>query len=120
MTLRDELHTRELTYKPEYGDGVLLNYAWVKDGRLYRHSVTLTRPKKDTRLMMKWTTFRDRLTPGQKEEWTLSVSRPDGTPADAQLVASVHAALLQCAVHIVVCALRHKHRSVWRDASQAS
>lgn len=90
MTLRDELHTRELTYKPEYGDGVLLNYAWVKDGRLYRHSVTLTRPKKDTRLMMKWTTFRDRLTPGQKEEWTLSVSRPDGTPADAQLMATLY------------------------------
>lgn len=90
MTLRDELHTRELTYKPEYGDGILLNYAWVKDGILYRHNVSLRRPKEDTRLQMKWTTFRDRLTPGQKEEWTLSVSRPDGTPAAAQLMATLY------------------------------
>lgn len=90
MTLRDELHTRQFTYKPEYGDGILLNYAWVKGGILYRHSVSLRHPKKDTRLLMKWTTFRDRLTPGQKEEWTLSVTRPDGTPATAQLLATLY------------------------------
>lgn len=90
MTLRDELHTRQFTYKPEYGDGILLNYAWVKGGILYRHSVSLRHPKKDTRLLMKWTTFRDRLTPGQKEEWTLIVTRPDGTPATAQLLATLY------------------------------
>lgn len=90
MTLRDELHTRQFTYKPEYGDGILLNYAWVKGGILYRHSVSLRHPKKDTRLLMKWTTFRDRLTPGQKEEWTLSVTRLDGTPATAQLLATLY------------------------------
>lgn len=90
MTLRDELHTRQFTYKTEYGDGILLNYAWVKGGILYRHSVSLRHPKKDTRLLMKWTTFRDRLTPGQKEEWTLSVTRLDGTPATAQLLATLY------------------------------
>lgn len=90
MTLRDEFHTRQFTYKTEYGDGILLNYAWVKGGILYRHSVSLRHPKKDTRLLMKWTTFRDRLTPGQKEEWTLSVTRPDGTPATAQLLATLY------------------------------
>jgi hypothetical protein len=26
------LHTRAFTYRPEYGDGILLTYAWMKNG----------------------------------------------------------------------------------------
>jgi len=90
IDLHGELLTRELKYKEEYGDGVTLNYAWVKNGRLYRHTSQIERPMPDRRLVMKWTTFRDRLTPGQKEEWTLNVSRPDGTAANAQLMAVLY------------------------------
>lgn len=90
VDLHGELLTRELKYKDDYGDGVTLTYAWVKNGRLYSHSARIARPMRDTRLMVKWTTFRDRLTPGQKEEWTLNVSRPDGTPANAQLMAVLY------------------------------
>ena len=39
---------------------------------------------------MKWDTFRDRLIPGQKEEWRLTITKPDGTPADASMLAVLY------------------------------
>lgn len=86
----NELINRKFTYSEDYGDGLLLNYAWVKNGRCYTHNVTISRPVPDKRLKLKWTTFRDHLTPGQTEEWSLAIERPDGTPADARLMATLY------------------------------
>lgn len=79
-----------LKYKEEYGDGIILNFAWVKDGVIYSHVSKIRRPLPEKKLKMKWTTFRDKLTPGQNEEWTLNILNPDGTPASAQLMATLY------------------------------
>ncbi len=86
----NSIKTRKLFYKEEYGDGITLNYAWVKDGVLYSHMQSIARPLPDKRLITKWSTFRDKLTPGQKEEWIVSIKRPDGKAADAQLMATLY------------------------------
>lgn len=88
--LHNELRTRAISYKEEWGDGVTLSVAWVKNGQSYKHTAKIQRPLPDTRLNIKWTTFRDRLTPGQRETWTLNITRPDGTPARAQLLATMY------------------------------
>ncbi|MBM6993710.1 MAG: alpha-2-macroglobulin [Prevotella sp.] len=88
--LSNEVHTEKLVYKPSYGDGITINMAWVRRGRLYRHIVQLRRPVPDNHLNLAWKTFRDKLTPGQKEEWTLQVFSPDGKPARAQLLATMY------------------------------
>ena len=85
-----ELINRKLTYKEEYGNGLLVTYAWVKDGVCYNHQHTIRRPMPDKRLTMTWETFRDRLTPGQNEEWRLKITKPDGTPADASVMAVLY------------------------------
>ena len=90
LELDGEVATRKLTYKAEYGDGLRINLIWVKDGEAYSHNVGIRRPLPDKRLIVKWGTFRDRLTPGQQEEWTLNITKPDGTPADAQLLATMY------------------------------
>ena len=88
--LNNEVATRKLTYKKDYGDGITVTMAWVKDGKLYHHSAQITRPQPDRELKMQWKTFRDKLTPGQKEEWTLSIVDPQGKPAQAQLMATLY------------------------------
>ena len=88
--LHNELRTRAISYKEEWGDGVTLSVAWVKNGQSYKHTANIQRPLPDTRLNIKWTTFRDRLTPGQRETWTLNITRPDGMPARAQLLATMY------------------------------
>ena len=84
------LTTRQFRYEERYGNGLLLTYAWVKDGKMYSHTTHIAKPLPEKQLTMEWGTFRDRLTPGQKEEWTLTIRRPDGKPAEAQLLATMY------------------------------
>lgn len=82
--------TREFKYKEEYGDGLVLNVAWVRDGLTFTHRAEIRRPEKDNRLRLAWKTFRNNLVPGQKEEWTLTILAPNGKPANAQLMATLY------------------------------
>lgn len=93
----NELINRKFTYRESYGNGLLLNFAWVKDGHVYTHQATIRRPLPDKQLKMEWQTFRNRLTPGQQEEWTLIVKAPSATgkagemqPAKAQMLATLY------------------------------
>ncbi|MBR1415471.1 MAG: alpha-2-macroglobulin [Prevotella sp.] len=88
--LSNQLINRKFAYKEEYDNGLLLTFAWVKDGQTYKYTNTVQRPMPDRKLRLSWQTFRNRLVPGQQEEWTLKVSNPDGTPADAQLMATLY------------------------------
>lgn len=92
--LSNGISTHKITYKEEYGDGLRINLIWVKGGKTYYHDITIRKPLPDKRLMLKWSTFRDRLTPGQQEEWVLGITKPDGTPAEAQLMATLYDASL--------------------------
>lgn len=84
------LWNSKFRYKDEYGDGILLTYAWVKDGICYSHTASISRPIPNKHLNIKWTTFRDRLTPGQKETWTLNVTRPDNKITNIQMMATLY------------------------------
>lgn len=88
--LSNEVRTRKLQYKEEYGDGLTITVAWVRNGKLYTHTSRIRRPMPDRQLRLSWKTFRDKLTPGQKEEWTLAILSPDGKPAKAQLLATMY------------------------------
>ena len=94
LQLDDEIHTRSLTYRPEYGPGVFVATAFIKDGRIYKEQATIGMPLPEKHLQMKWTTFRDRLTPGQEEVWRLQVTHPDGSPAAANVLATLYDASL--------------------------
>ena len=90
----NQLINLKLTYEEEYGNGLLLTFAWVKDRRLYTHTAQVRRPLPDKRLKMQWKTFRDRLKPGQQEEWTLTIKDCNGKTVDAQLMATLYDASL--------------------------
>lgn len=87
LKLDSSLVTRKFEYKEEYGDGICYTVAWVRNGKFYSHSHTITRPLPDKTLNLNWTTFRNKLEPGQKEEWKLSVTDKDGKPAQANVMA---------------------------------
>ena len=86
----NQLINRKFTYKEEYENGLLMTYAWVKNGKCYTHIAQIQRPMPDKKLKLEWATFRDRLTPGQKEEWTLTIKDANGKPVDANLMATLY------------------------------
>lgn len=88
--LGDSIVTLPFTYKEEYASGIVLNYSFVKQGKCYTRMMSIARPLSEKKLDIAWKTFRNRLTPGQKEEWTLKITTPDGKPAKAQLMSVLY------------------------------
>ena len=96
----NRLFSLKVTYEEAYKNGLLLDFAWVKNQHCYTHQAEIRRPLPDKRLKLQWSTFRDRLKPGQQEQWTLSVSDAAGKPVDAQLMATLYdKSLDQIAAH---------------------
>ncbi len=88
--LGDSIVTLPFTYKEEYASGIVINYCFVKDGVCYANTMSIARPLPEKKLNLAWKTFRSRLTPGQKEEWTLLITTADGKPAKAQLMSVLY------------------------------
>ncbi|MFQ7083658.1 alpha-2-macroglobulin family protein [Bacteroides intestinalis] len=94
LQLSDSIVRFDVPYKEEYGDGIEYLFAFVKDGELYFEKVDLQKRRPDKELIMKWDVFRDKLRPGQEEEWRLTIKTPQGTPADAEMLATMYDASL--------------------------
>ena len=88
--ISNQLMNMKLTYDETYDNGLLLTFAWVKNGKCYTHTAHIHRPLPNKNLTLTWTTFRDRLKPGQQEEWILTVKDCNGKPVDAQLMATLY------------------------------
>ncbi|MCQ2095807.1 MAG: MG2 domain-containing protein [Bacteroidaceae bacterium] len=90
------LYRLEFPYKKEYGAGFIVRLFFVKNGTVDIRGGEFNYRLPDKRLDLSWKTFRDRLTPGQKETWTLTVRTPDGKPVgSAGLVATMYDASLE-------------------------
>lgn len=76
MDMDNAIKTYKINYDKEYGDQLEMNFAWVKDGvcHLLRHEIR--KPQPADKLDMKWSTFRDKVRPGDEETWTLNIKHP--------------------------------------------
>ena len=62
----------------------------VRDNRLYRHDATVQVVEKPQPLQLSIATFRDKLQPGQKETWRVTIRQANGQAADAELLATLY------------------------------
>lgn len=110
IPLSNELRLIEIPYLPEYGDGVTAHFAFVKGGKSYLQRKTLKLAMPDKQLRWQWTSFRDRLHPGDHETWALRLTAPDGTPVSANLMATLYdASLEQLTPHTWSLLVQHSH-----------
>lgn len=94
MQLSDTLMCVEMPYLESYDESVTLLFNMLKGGELYSRTAFLKRTQPNRTLQMKWEVFRDRLRPGQEEEWRLVVTTPEGLPASAEMLALMYDASL--------------------------
>ncbi len=92
--ITDSLITWKIPYNKSFGQGARFDVSLFRNGNLQRQSLELHLAQPDQQLRLHWKTFRDLLQPGQQEEWILSVRRPDGTPAQANVLLSMYDASL--------------------------
>ncbi|WP_420149817.1 alpha-2-macroglobulin family protein [Spirosoma sp.] len=72
--------------------GFAVHFAMIQNGRVYQISQTVTVPMTNKQLTIETQTFRNKLKPGEREEWTLTVKGLDKTPAE--MVATLYDASL--------------------------
>ena len=89
-----ETFVLDIPYKKEYDQSLTASFCFVKEGHVYAEARTIRLVRPDNQLRAHWDTFRDLVQPGQQEEWRLTLRRPDGTPADANLMVAMYDASL--------------------------
>lgn len=95
FVLGRELYRLTIPYDESYGDGLRLFVWYVRNGKICTESTELTYVRPDKSLKLTWSTFRDRLYPGQDEEWILTIHDKDGKPmGGAELLATMYDASL--------------------------
>lgn len=93
-SVEGEMQYFHFDYKKEYGDGVALTLFYVKGFEVHSLTKTVTLIKPDKNLILNWKTFRDKLSPGQNETWTLNIRDNTGRPVSAELLATMYDASL--------------------------
>lgn len=99
VKLSRETFVLDIPYEGKYDQSLTASFCFVKKGEVHTRSKTIYLETPDNKLQAHWDTFRDLLQPGQKEEWRLTLRRPDGTPADANLMVALYDASLDYFVH---------------------
>ena len=84
------------TYTPTDADrgGLTFDFAFVRFGRAFAERRRLELPWDNKKLEVTYATFRDRLRPGEPEQWTIELRTPDGEPAAAAALATMYDASL--------------------------
>ena len=94
LALSDAVQRFDIPYKDEYGDGIYINFCFVKNGQVYQEGESIQKALPDNNLTLKWDVFRDKLKPGQKEEWKLTIKNKNEKAAEAEFMAAMYDASL--------------------------
>ena len=84
-----------LPYSPKWGESIRVEASYVRNGHAFSDNISYTLAEPDKKLKLEWKTFRNRLQPGQKEQWSLTVTDQKGKRVtDAEMMAVLYDASL--------------------------
>jgi uncharacterized protein YfaS (alpha-2-macroglobulin family) len=87
-------YSNELTATENDRGGINLNYAFVKNNRVYNGTDYMSIPWSNKELDISYSTFRDKLLPGSEEKWTMKVSGSKGEKLASEILVSMYDASL--------------------------
>lgn len=90
IELNNENRLFSFPYKEEYKNGVTLMLSYIKDEKFYSHKAELRTKKEQDELKVKLDVFRDKIRPGSREEWRISITNALGNPRSAEVLASMY------------------------------
>jgi hypothetical protein len=94
IRLNREQKKLKLLITEEHRGNVTVHLSAVKNNRHYAKDITINVPYANKQLDLSFSSFRDKLLPGQKEEWTLHIQNKNGEGETAELLASLYDASL--------------------------
>ena len=94
LHLSDEATLMEVPYEARFQHHLGVSALLIHEGKFEEERLHFRYEQPETRLKMRWDTFRNQLQPGQKEQWRLTLTKPDGTPASANVMVGMYDASL--------------------------
>ncbi|MDL2211030.1 alpha-2-macroglobulin [Bacteroides sp. OttesenSCG-928-M17] len=94
IQMSDTLMRFDYPYRAEYGDGITINFFVLKNDNFTQQTVMIKRKVLPKKLELSWEVFRDKLRPGQEEQWKLTIKDAQGAAANAELLATMYDASL--------------------------
>jgi uncharacterized protein YfaS (alpha-2-macroglobulin family) len=90
LSLNNEKSLLEIPIKEEFRGNIALHYTFIKDNRLYNTTSTITVPYTNKQLDIKFEAFRDKLQPGQEEQWKIKIAGKKAEKVMAEMVAALY------------------------------
>ncbi|MGB1103540.1 MAG: alpha-2-macroglobulin family protein [Crocinitomicaceae bacterium] len=94
ISLSKEQKLLEYEIKESYRGNLTLHFSAVRNNRHFNVTKTVYVPYTNKQLDLSFSTFRDKLKPGQKEEWTMTIKNKNGGEEEAELLATLYDASL--------------------------
>ena len=94
LTLNHEQRMIEIPVEDSDRGGFGVHFVFVKNNRVYTHDGNVNVSWANKNLTLKFESFRNKLLPGQKEEWKIKVKDYKGQKANAQMMATLYDASL--------------------------
>lgn len=94
LSLNQSQKLLEIPITEDMRGGLSIHLSMLHQYRFYQKTIQITVPWDNKKLELKWSTFRNKLLPGQKEEWRLTVSGKNGEKVMAELLAGMYDASL--------------------------
>ncbi|MDR0296095.1 MAG: hypothetical protein LBH91_07975 [Prevotellaceae bacterium] len=98
ITLNNEQKIIEIPVLESYRGNFGITVFFVKDNRVYANTKTINVPYDNKKLDVELATFRDKLQPGQEEEWRITIKDKQGDAVLAELLTSMYDASLDAFV----------------------
>ncbi|MFM9837370.1 MAG: alpha-2-macroglobulin family protein [Cyclobacteriaceae bacterium] len=90
ITLSNEQRLFEIPIREEHRGDVGVHYTFIKDNRLYKESATISVPYSNKVLDVSFESFRDKLQPGQQEQWKILIKGKSAEKIAAEMVATLY------------------------------
>jgi uncharacterized protein YfaS (alpha-2-macroglobulin family) len=94
IVLNNEKRLLEIPIKEEYRGNIAVHYTLVKDNRLYNETTVIQVPFTNKQLDIRFETFRDKLQPGEQEQWKIKIAGNKADKVMAEMVATLYDASL--------------------------
>jgi uncharacterized protein YfaS (alpha-2-macroglobulin family) len=92
--LSNEMKNMDIPFKSSYGGGVNVQFSFIKDEQLFTTTVPISLKVVARTLKPTWSVFRDKLLPGEKAEWSLSIPELKDQKKIAELLVYMYDASL--------------------------
>lgn len=94
LELNSEQKLIQIPVEEKHRGNFSVSFVFIKDNRLYSFNHVVTVPYTNKQLGLEFETFRDKLYPGQKEQWRIKIKGPKGEKVAAEMLATLYDASL--------------------------